>query len=527
MLLFPHVITFRGVIHVSWKGRTLADASRWHAAILLAVSDPSQAGEDRYSLSEQDATCRQAAERLRAEIVEVVRIPGHSRHYDYLSELEQDCPEYAQLTNLIRREAVNLVIVYRLDRLWRERGIGIDMERLCKRHGVKIYSCMEPVDPDRGDNYIWNMLASNSQVMAAHEIEHFVQMSRDGKHGRAKSGLHLSWVNPPYGYRIPAGADKKTPLEIEPLEARWVRHMVARRLEGWGYHRIHDELIELGVPTKRAAYWSPPTVQRILNNPFYAGVIRYTHYAKDGKGKRRAVGHEDFPGLHEPIITQEEWQALLRLKKARTRDYTYKRKHPHLLTGMIRCGYCGDAMTYWRSKHPDMRRAYVHCGRYVRTSGRECKHNNHSVRKLHAYIKRFVKDILSDPDAFIQAQRDRMTDTNQLAQRQEELAAIIGELVARINRLNRAYEAGALELEEFVPRKKALQAERAEALEQQGKLENQEQALANMRTTLYSMAEGLDALDEMPEHKLRAVYKHLIYRIILRQGEEPEIIVLS
>lgn len=501
--------------------------ARWHAAILLAVSDPSQAGEDRYSLSEQDVTCRQAAERLEAEIVEVVRIPGHSRHYDYLSELEADCPEYKQLTDLIRREAVNLVIVYRLDRLWRERGIGIDMERLCKRHGVRIYSCMEPIDPARDDSFMWNMLASNSQVMAAHEIASFVQRSRDGKHGRAKAGLHLNWTTPPYGYRPALNADNKTPLEIDPLEARWVRHAVTRRLEGWGYRRICEELTELGVTTREGLRWTASTLRKVLYNPFYAGIVRYTHYANDGKGNRRTTGHEDFSGLHEPIVTAGEWQALQRIAKARTRDYSYKRERPHLLTGMVRCGYCGDAMVYYSDKPRPAPRRFLRCSRYGRTFGRECQHNSHPISKVHAYVKRFVKDILSDPEAFLAAQRERMTDTTKIAQHREELETVIDDLDARIARMNRAYEAGGLELEEFIPRKRALQAERAETLEKQVALNDQEQTLSNLRVAVYTMVEGLAALDAMPEHTLRAVYKHLIHRVYLRRGEEPRIELLS
>ncbi len=500
-------------------------SSCWQACIFLAVSDPQQAQDDRYSLSEQDAACRQAAERLQAEIVQTVRIPGHSRHYDYLEDLEADCPGYKDLTNLIRREAINLIIVYRLDRLWRERGIGIDMERLCKKHGVKIYSCMEPVDPDRDDNFMWNMLASNSQVMAASEIEHFVQMSRDGKHGRAAAGLHLAWVTPPYGYRIPAGADKKIPLEIDPLEAPWVRRIVEWRIQGRGFNSIKNELNAREVPTRTGAPWSTTMISRIVRNPFYAGIVRYKHYAKDGRGKRRVVGHEDFPGRHEPIITQAEWQAMQRVNKARTRDYTYKRKSPRLLTGMLCCGFCGDSMTYWSTTHYDgKRRTYVHCGRYVRTSAKECQHNNHSASKLHAYVKQRIKAILDDPETFRDQQRKHLNDADRIELRRGELQATIDDLDARIARINRAYEVGALELEEFMPRKRALQAERAEAIEKQAALNNREQAMANMETALRSLADVREAMDEMSEQDLRTVYKLLIYRIILRKGEEPEIV---
>lgn len=58
-------------------------------------------------------------------------------------------------------------------------------------------------------------------------------------------------------------------------------------------------------------------------------------------------------------------------------------------------------------------------------------------------------------------------------------------------------------------------------------MDDQERTLGNMQATVYSLADALSALDAMPEHKLRAVYKQLIHRIVVVAGQEPHIIPIT
>ncbi|HUE03656.1 MAG TPA: recombinase family protein, partial [Bryobacteraceae bacterium] len=70
-------------------------------------------------------------------------------------------------------------------------------------------------------------------------------------------------------------------------------------------------------------------VYRILNNPFYAGII-----TREGK---------TLPGKHDAIITLDDFDRVQKLfgrpmqPRSKTREFAF--------TGLVRCGACGLAVT--------------------------------------------------------------------------------------------------------------------------------------------------------------------------------------
>ena len=89
------------------------------------------------------------------------------------------------------------------------------------------------------------------------------------------------------------------------------------------------------VPTVQDSQWCQASVRRVLANPLYKGWIRH-----DG---------EVYPGIHEPIVSEELWDraAEMRATALRSKGHTGGRwpKGPHLFTkGLLRCASCGHAM---------------------------------------------------------------------------------------------------------------------------------------------------------------------------------------
>lgn len=118
--------------------------STYRALVYAAVSTEIQADDEHNSIPMQLAACRQACERAGWPVEAEIVVPGHSRDYAYLSELTADCPEIAQVVQLIEAERVNLVVVRHYDRLWRTDWLRSDWTRLMSMHRCQVYSVEQP-----------------------------------------------------------------------------------------------------------------------------------------------------------------------------------------------------------------------------------------------------------------------------------------------------------------------------------------------------------------------------------------------
>ena len=87
------------------------------------------------------------------------------------------------------------------------------------------------------------------------------------------------------------------------------------------------------------------SVRALLNNPFYTGVIPY--YGKQLNGSRPDKTPQLFPGQHEAIVEPEKFAQVQEVRKMFT--YSPRKRgsvvvRDYLLTGILRCGYCGRPM---------------------------------------------------------------------------------------------------------------------------------------------------------------------------------------
>lgn len=114
-----------------------------------------------------------------------------------------------------------------------------------------------------------------------------------------------------------------------------------------------------GKPVPRATFY------RMLGNPFYSGIS----VLRDG---RRYLGG------HKPMLSWSEYQALQVLleRKGRARP----KRHTFALTGILKCGHCGGAIT--AEEHPKNGRRYVYYRCSRRRAGIVCHEPAISERDL-------------------------------------------------------------------------------------------------------------------------------------------------
>lgn len=157
-------------------------------------------------------------------------------------------------------------------------------------------------------------------------------------------------ANAPYGYEQ-CRINKKPSLRIVPEEAAFVRLAFDRYCDGVGATAIACELNAMGSVPRRNNQWSKNSIRYMLRNPVYTGMIvfnRRRHTKKGMHGADRNIIRDNpqekwliAPGLHDPIITEEQFDMAQNIRQGRSRPSKQDGKIHHTLAGVLQCSQCG------------------------------------------------------------------------------------------------------------------------------------------------------------------------------------------
>ncbi|WP_050284250.1 recombinase family protein, partial [Streptococcus pneumoniae] len=181
-------------------------------------------------------------------------------------------------------------------------------------------------------------------------------------------------------------------ISINKKEAKIVRYIFERYLEGIGGKVIARELDELGYKSPRGLeHWNDTTVLGIIKNEKYKGdILMGKTFTVDPISKRRLsnFGEEDkyyIKDNHEPIISKEDFEKAqeIRLRRAGNKktaaNVNGKRERyskMYAFSSMLECGFCGSILSR-RSWHcrSDYRKVVWHCVTSIKKGKKFCKHS--------------------------------------------------------------------------------------------------------------------------------------------------------
>ena len=192
-----------------------------------------------------------------------------------------------------------------------------------------------------------------------------------GRDRASRRGCYITGT-PPFGYdKIKIGRD----CTLEPNDSADAVRMIFDWYveEGLSASAIAYRLEAMGIKPQKSEHWALASVDRILKNPVYAGVIRYNYRKKtpvmeDGK----VVIREQHPdeaeiiyteGKHPAIISQELFDAAQNRAAQNARVKNGHRLN-NVLAGVLRCAGCGHAMRIVQSGNTASRRRiapYYNC----------------------------------------------------------------------------------------------------------------------------------------------------------------------
>jgi site-specific DNA recombinase len=420
--------------------------------IYVRVSTEEQAkagGEaEGYSIPYQRETCLALAKQRGWFVVDIYVDAGESAR-------SAKRPELQRMLRDLKAKHIDYVIVHKIDRLARNRGDDVEINKAIAAAGAKLFSVAEPIDDSPSGRLFYNMMADVAQYHSDNlAVEVLKGMSTKAQLGGTPYMAPIGYLN----LKEVINGQIIRSVILDEERAPLIKWCLTEYATGdWSLLRLREELERKGLRS-RARKGSPAKpvslngLYHLLHNPYYAGIVLY-------KGAY-------YQGKHEPLIDVDTWLRIQDVLAAHNRSGEKDRKHPHYLKGTIFCGECGGRLVYSRNKgHGGIYEYFCCLNRHAKR--RPCSRSYYRLETIEAGIERFYGTFQLRPDHVAQLRLVVRHELRAEHQRAEDDAARAAKTLQRVKdqqaKLLEAHYQGAVPLDLLKVEMDRLTRERANA----------------------------------------------------------------
>ena len=346
-------------------------------------------------------------------------------------------PQFKKMMKDSQKIAFAAIVVYRLDRISRNISDFSSLIEELGRLGIDFVSIRESFDTSSPMGRAMMYIAS---VFSQLERETIAERIRDNMHELAKTGRWLGGTTPT-GYasesesKITVDGKERKAYKLKPIpeEIQLVKTIFEVFMETGSLSKTDQYLLEHRCVTKRGKQFTRFAIRGILTNPVYMiadetayqylkennvdlfaersefdgehGVMAYNRtLQRPGKANQIRPMEEWIVavGKHPGIIAGSDWvrvQAMLDVNKSKS--YRRPRSNVALLSGLLRCGECGDYMrpklTNRRTAEGELIYTYM-CSTKERSHGTVCSMKNCNGNTLDAKIIEEIRKLSADKE---------------------------------------------------------------------------------------------------------------------------------
>jgi site-specific DNA recombinase len=358
------------------------------------------------------------------------------RFSEAYSGLSLERPELDKLRELVRSEAIDVIVCYCLDRLSRDPVHGVIIIEELEKHHVILEAVNETVDNSELGKLISYIRGYASKV----EAQKIRERTMRGKKAKAKGGHYCSGGGANlYGYDyIKVSQENGGRRVINENEASWVRQIYQWLVnEGKSTTAITYRLRALKAPNKSGKIWNRKSVLAMLKNPAYVGKTYV--FTTDEGGKKFARPKEDWieiPGVTPAIITLELFEAAQKQLQVNRDKSPRNVKQEYLLRGHIRCRHCGRA--YVGSVKTTILKDTKHLRRFYHCTGKlkmcapveRCRNKDWNAQNLESIVWSELEGVLRNPEIIIAELEKQRNDVDRLGVLETELKQVEHQLKA-------------------------------------------------------------------------------------------------
>lgn len=230
--------------------------------------------------------------------------------------------EFRRLMRDCEKGVVDAVLVWKLDRFFRDRAESALYRKKLAAFGVKLISVREPVPEGSAGIITSGMLETLAEWYSAQLAENVTR----GMYDTARKGL--STGPKPLGYKT--GPDKR--LHIDPPAAELVQRIFESYDHGMSRQQIAEMLNKEGHKTQKGRPFTVASFSKILNNEKYIGIVKYGDSVVLQGGCPRIIEDDLFFRVQRKFALN------------RARPGANKATTEYYLSGKLFCGHCGSPM---------------------------------------------------------------------------------------------------------------------------------------------------------------------------------------
>lgn len=338
---------------------------------------------------------------------------------------------------------IDVIVVWKFSRFARNQEESIVYKSMLKKDNVDVVSISEPLIDGPFGSLIERIIEWMDEYYS-------IRLSGEVLRGMGEKALRNGYqISPPLGYSAVGNGD---PFVINEKEYEIVNYIFEQfDLHDKDSTSIARKLNELGYRSKRGTFFEKRTVDRILQNPFYYGLVVWNDTS--------------FLGSHEVRLEKERYDQ--RMKKIQQRRRPMKMRNvstcKHWLSGIVKCGYCGASMSYSKTGHSP----FFQCWKY--SKGYHKESCGISEKKLISAVYEYFEDILNGSDFSY----TYCAPTNPESEdKKKSILSELEKLSTREERIKMAFENEIDTLEEYAENKKRLKESRSVLEKQLEELQN-------------------------------------------------------
>ena len=232
-------------------------------------------------------------------------------------------------------------------------------------------------------------------------------------------------------------------IEPDPIKARVIKRAFEEYADGkHGFDSLRERLSFWGVVSSSGKPLARSTVQRVLTNPVYLGLIER--------------GGETHEGGFPPIVPIATFEKAQRVLKSRAKPRHHKNSHNFPFTGLFRCGECGAAITAQYAHGNGGTYVYYRCTKRLGSCSQGYVRDDRLLEQLKSFISKVAisedwqEKMLAQIDIW---QKDKSQSSLSFAQNINEQIKAID---IKLDKLVNAFLDGSVEKEVYLAKKDEL-----------------------------------------------------------------------
>lgn len=262
-------------------------------------------------------------------------------------------PALTKMLDDVDNDVLSTIICYDPDRLSRKLLNQLIITERLEKSNVTLKFVRSDYKADPEGQLYFQIRGAFSEFDKA-KIKH---NTMTGRYRKAKQGFVVK-NNRLYGYDYDRDENMYVINEEEAKVVQMIfNYFTDPHTRFKGINGIAKHLTELGIPTARGKkVWHRQVVRQMLMNESYTGRYFQNKYDTEGDYVKMQAGERVEHGRLRPrdewletkiprIISDEQFQLAQRKIKHARRRYTNYGRHNYLLSGLVRCGRCGETMT--------------------------------------------------------------------------------------------------------------------------------------------------------------------------------------